>query len=160
MHPNIHTLLYKAEARYLNRGEIDAYKSYTSSLAQRLETYELLRDGEINIFQPIADKLERTYPEQQQMLEKSLKNWLAALRYCAMAMLLDNREFLQRRVLEWLTDTVQAHQTRAIDTSLYQLLQAQMPQILSKEQLALLQPFLDQAAATMLATADLAQLPK
>lgn len=159
MHPNIQTLLYGAESRYLNRGEIEAYKSYTSSLAQRLETYELLRDCEINIFQPIADKLLRTYPEQQQMLEKSLKNWLSALRYCAMAMLLDNQEFLQRRVLEWLTDTVQAHQTRAIDTSLYQLLQAQMQQLLTKEQLALLQPFLSQAATTMLATENLAQLP-
>lgn len=160
MHPNIQTLLYGAEARYLKPGEIEAYKSYTSSLARRLETYELLRDSEINIFQPIADQLLKAYPQQQQMVEKSLKNWLSVVRYCAMAMLQDNPEFLQRRVLEWLTDTVQAHQTRAIDTSLYKLLQAQMSQILAKEQLTLLQPFLAQAAATLLCAEDLAQLPK
>lgn len=160
MHPNIQTLLYGAEARYLKAGEIEAYRSYTSSLAKRLATYELLRDGEIKIFQPIADKLLATYPQEQHTVERSLKNWLSVVRYCAMAMLLDNPEFLQRRVLEWLTDTVQAYQTRAVDESLYKLLQAQMSQLLAEEHLALLQPFLAQAAATLLATPDLAQLPK
>lgn len=160
MNVTIQSLLYDADERYLKSGEIDTFKSYTTSLSQRLETYELLRDKEIAIFQPIANQLLASFPDQQQDLERSLKNWLAVLRYCAIAMLQNNSEFLERRLLEWLTDIVRVHQTQAIDTALYQGLQKQIPQILSNKQYSLLQPFLAQAAASLLITDNLVQLPR
>ncbi len=160
MNTNIQSLLYDADERYLRAAEIGTFKSYTSSLSQRLEAYELLRDKEIAIFQPIANGLLASFPEQQQDLERSLKNWLAVLRYCAMAMLLNNPEFLEWRLLEWLTDLVRVHQTQAIDTALYKALQKQLSQILADKQYSLLQPFLAQAAASLLATENLATLSK
>lgn len=160
MNETIQSLLYDADERYLKAGDIVAFKNYTSSLSQRLETYELLRDKEIVIFQPIANQLLNSFPDQQQDLERSLKNWLAVLRYCAMAMLLNNPEFLERRLLEWLTDIVQVHQIQAIDTALYTALQKQLSQILADKQYSLLQPFLTQAAARLLATNNLVQLHK
>lgn len=158
MNSTIQSLLYDADERYLRAGEVANLKSYTSSLSLRLETYELLRDKEIVIFQPIANQLLSSFPDQQQDLERSLKNWLAVLRYCAMAMLLNNFEFLDRRLLEWLTDIVRVHQTQAIDSALYGLLQKHLPQILADKQYSLLQPFLAQAAARLIP--DLAALPK
>ncbi|WP_009630670.1 phycobilisome protein [Synechocystis sp. PCC 7509] len=160
MNANIQSLLYDADERYLKSGEIGALKSYTSSLSQRLETYELLRDQETTIFQPIANQLLASFPDQQHDLERSLKNWLAVLRYCTMAMLLNNSEFLERRLLEWLTDIVRVHRTQAIDTALYEGLEKQIPQILADNQYSLLQPFLAQAAASLLVTDNLAQLSK
>lgn len=149
MNANIQFLLYDADERYLKSGEIGTFKSYTLSLSQRLEAYELLRDKEIAIFQPIANALIASFPDQQQDLEQSLKNWLAILRYCAMAMLQNNPEFLERRLLEWLTDIVRVHQTQTIDTAVYKALQKQLPQILADKQYSLLQPFLAQAAARL-----------
>jgi len=159
MHPQIKTLLYEAEEHYLKPEEIETFKHHASSLAQRLETYELLREQEVAIFQPVADQLLEVFPqEKQETLERALKHWLSVLRYCTMAMLLNNQEFLQRRLLEWLTDLVQVHQTQAIEMTLYQLLQAHLKQILSDQQLALVQPFLDQAETTLLRASALAQL--
>ena len=155
MNPTIQSLIYDADERYLKAGDIISFKGYTSSLSQRLETYELLRDKEIVIFQPIANQLLASFPDQQQDLERSLKNWLAVLRYCAMAMLLNNPEFLERRLLEWLTDIVRVHQSPAIDTALYKALQKQLPQLLADKQYSLLQPFLAQSAASLLATDNL-----
>jgi Phycobilisome protein len=160
MNSTIQSLLYDADERYLKASDIVAFKGYTSSLAQRLETYEILRDKEIVIFQPIANQLLTSFPDQQQDLERSLKNWLAVLRYCAMAMLLNSPEFLERRLLEWLTDIVRVHQVQAIDTALYKALQKQLPQLLADKQYSLLQPFLAQAAASLLVTDNLAPLPK
>ncbi len=160
MNETIQSLLYDADERYLKAGDIVAFKNYTSSLSQRLETYELLRDEEIVIFQPIANQLLTSFPDQQKDLERSLKNWLAVLRYCAMAMLLNNPEFLERRLLEWLTDIVQVHQIQAIDTALYKALQKQLPQLLADKQYSLLQPFLTQAAASLLVTDNLVPLLK
>jgi len=51
---------------------------------------------------------------------------------------------------------VQAHQTQAIEMSLYQLLHANLKELLSDQQLALVQPFLKQAEDTLLSTGDLA----
>ena len=160
MNETIQSLLYDADERYLKAGDIVAFKNYTSSLSQRLETYELLRDKEIVIFQPIANQLLNSFPDQQQDLERSLKNWLAVLRYCAMAMLLNNPEFLERRLLEWLTDIVRVHQIQAIDTALYKALQKQLPQLLADKQYSLLQPFLTQAGASLLVTDNLVPLHK
>ncbi len=161
MHPEIKALLYEAEENYLKPEEIETFKHYASSLAQRLETYELLRDQEVAIFQPIADQLLKTFPqEKQETLERSLKHWLSVLCYCAMAMLLNNQEFFRRRLLEWLTDLVQAHQTQAIEITLCQLLQVHLKELLSDQQLALVQPFLNQAENTLLGTGNLAQLQR
>jgi len=159
MHPQIKTLLYEAEEHYLKPEEIETFKHHASSLAQRLETYELLREQEVAIFQPVADQLLEVFPqEKQETLERALKHWLSVLRYCTMAMLLNNQEFLQRRLLEWLTDLVQVHQTQAIEMTLYRLLQTQLKELLAKQQLALLQPFLEQAETTLLRASALAQL--
>lgn len=159
MHPEIETLLYKAEEHYLKPLEIKLFRHHATSLSQRLETYEFLRDQEVVIFQPVADQLLEVFPqEKQETLERALKHWLSVLRYCAMAMLLNNQEFLQRRILEWLTDMVQAHQTQAVETRLYKLLQARLKELLSDQQLALIQPFLNQAESTLLGTGILTQL--
>ncbi|MBW4577285.1 MAG: phycobilisome protein [Aphanothece sp. CMT-3BRIN-NPC111] len=159
MHSEIKTLLYEAEEHYLKPAEIETFKHCASFLAQRLETYELLRNQEIAIFQPVADQLLERFPqEKQETLERALKHWLSVLRYCAMAMLLNNQEFLQRRILEWLTDMVQAHQTQEIESALYQLLQKQLKELFTEQQLALVQPFLERAEMTLLRSSALAQL--
>jgi hypothetical protein len=159
MQPEIKTLLYEAEDHYLKPEEIESLKYHASSLAQRLETYELLRDAELAIFQPVADQLLEAFPQKQQEIELALKHWLSVLRYCAMAMLMNNPEFLQRRLLEWLVDLVQVHQMQAIEINLYQLLQAQLQEQLSDQNLALVQPFLAQAEDTLLGRTNLVQLP-
>ena len=161
MYPEIKTLLNQAEQHYLQPEEIKTFKNHVLSISTRLEAYELLRDNELSIFQPIADQLLATFPQDApENLERGLKNWLSVMRYCAMAMLLNNPEFIQRRLLEWLTDLVQVHQTQGIDMTIYQLLQTRLPEFLSSEHLALVQPFLASAEETLLGTGKLAQLPR
>ena len=73
-------------------------------------------------------------------------------------MLQNNSEFLERRLLEWLTDIVRVHQVQAIDSALYNALQKQISSMLTDKQYSLLQPFLAQAAARLVP--DLATLSK
>ncbi len=151
MHPKIEALMEEAENRYLKPEEMEAFKQYAISIAQSLKVYESLRDKEVDIFQPVADRLVKAFPQTEQgILERVLKHWLLVLRYCGMAMLLNDREYLQRRLLDWLKGLVQTHQTAEIEAALYQLLQARLKELLSPQALALLQPFLEQARATLL----------
>lgn len=151
MHHNIETLLEEAETRYLKPEEIEAFKHYAISIAQSLKAYELLRDREVDIFQPIADQLVADFPEiNQEILERSLKNWLLILRSCAMAMLLNDRDYLQSNLLDWLKGIVTTRQTTEIESKIYQLLETRLTVMLAPQAVALLQPFLTQAKATIL----------
>jgi hypothetical protein len=148
---DIDALLYKAEAEYLQQQDLAKFKSQMFSLEQRLKIYELLRENEIEIFQPIANQLLITFPdEDQQKIERALKHWLSVLRYCGMAMLSNNQTYLQHRILEWLPVQIQAHQMESLEHTLFSFLQKRLRKTLSPEQFSLLQPFLEQAKTTLL----------
>ncbi len=150
MHTDLEIVTRKAEQEYLQQPEIDALRQCVGSLQERLEIYQSLRDKEIEIFQPIAEQLLETYSqEDQKLIERALKHWLSAMRYCAMAMLLNNSGFLQHRLLEWLSPVASAHQMESINKTLYGFLLTNLGQILSKKQLTILQPFLEQARVNL-----------
>ncbi|MBE9170843.1 phycobilisome protein [Pleurocapsales cyanobacterium LEGE 06147] len=155
MQSDIETLVHKAEEDYLKQSDIELFRQQAASMQKCLETYECLRDREIAIFQPIVEQLVKTYPQENpQLLEKVLKHWLSVLRYCAMAMLLKNPEYLEYRILEWLSDIVKAHQMQSLESTLYELLFSRLSEVLTKEQLSLLQPFLEQARTALLGTLE------
>lgn len=151
MHPEIEVLLDQAENRFLKAEELTAFKRQAATLAQRLKIYEFLREKEASIFQPVANKLQEAFPdEKQEILERSLKHWLLILRYCAMAMLLNDRDFLEQRLLDWISGLVEAHQTQKIELTICNLLQNRIKEMLSEQARAILQPFLDQAQSILI----------
>ncbi|MFB8798207.1 MAG: phycobilisome protein [Microcoleus sp.] len=151
MHPEIEALLDQAENRFLKAEELTAFKRQAATLSQRLKIYEFLREKEESIFQPVANKLQETFPdEQQETLERALKHWLLVLRYCAMAMLLNDQAFLEQRLLDWLSGIVEAHQTQKIEATICNLLQTRLKELLSEQARAILQPFLDQAQSIII----------
>ena len=103
------------------------------------------------IFQPVADQISVIFPqEKQERLEQVLQQWILILRHSAMAMLLNDSEYLQRRVIDWLSGIVQAHNTQAIDTQVYQLLNTRLNELLSAKAMVFIQPFLEQVKSYLL----------
>lgn len=151
MHSDFERFLQDAEDHYLQHAEIAEFKQHVSTLALRLETYERLRDQELEIWQPIADQIASSGDSPQRQ-EKILEQWIAVLRYSAMAMLLNNPEFLQYRLLEWLTGIVQAHQLTDSGHQLSQLLETRLQDVLSIPQWDLIAPYLAQAQHTLAST--------
>ena len=146
MHPEIEALLDQAETRFLKGEEIIAFKRQAATLAQRLKIYEFLREKEATIFQPVANKLQESFPNQkEETLERSLKHWVLVLRYCAMAMLLNDLDFLEQRLQDWVSGLVEAHQTQKVEATVCNLLETRLKELLSEQARAILQPFLDQA---------------
>ncbi len=153
MHSDFQQFLQDAEDHYLQNAEIAEFKQHVSTLEQRLQTYELLRENELEIWQPVADQLSETCPnESNQRQEKVLQHWISALRYGAMAMLMNRPEFLKYRLLEWLTDVVQAHQLVDLEYQLSQLLEARLKEILTAQQWNLIQPYFVQTQQILMGT--------
>lgn len=151
MQADFEDFFHRSEHHYLQKSEMLLFRRHIEILRQRLTAYEALRNKEIEIFQAVADQLEVACPSaSSQQLSKALGRWIAVMRYCAFAMLLNNPEFLQHRLLEWLTDIVRAHQMQAIEQTLYKILQEQLAQKLPPRQNELINPFLQQAQQTLL----------
>lgn len=146
MYPELQALIHEAEYQYLKASDLNNLSSHVSTLKDRLSAYKIIRDQEIDIFQGIADKLLNSFGAgKTQQIETAIRHWLLVNRYCAMAMLLNNQEFLEHRLLEWLTDIVQASNLSEIENSLYLMLEKQLNQSLSDVQMSYFEPFLTQA---------------
>lgn len=146
MYPELQALIHEAEHQYLQADNLYKLNQEVSTLKDRLTAYKILRDQEISIFQEVADKAVAKLPEEStKKIETSLRHWLLITRYCGMAMLLNNPDFLEHRLLEWLTDVVQAHESQAISSTIYSLLMVKLGDELSEAGLQQIQPFLSQA---------------
>ena len=109
--------------------------------------------------QPIADALQQGTQEPEAKVERSVRHGLMVLRYVAMAMLLDDSAFVQGRLQGWLPEIVQAHDTRALDQQLFQLLDQQLAKVLTPAQINLLKPGLTKARDLLLGTGTSAPAP-
>jgi hypothetical protein len=157
MHPQIEALFDEAETRYLKPEELTLINQYVGSLPARLDVYRTVRDRELEVMQWVADQLQTQLPQESvEALERSLKNALLVLRYCAMGMLLDDEAFVQTRLLRWMTETLKAYDTRAIDEMLYRLLNQRLVQTLSQKQASLFIPQLQKAEIAVLQSTVLA----
>jgi hypothetical protein len=151
MHPQIEALFDEAENRYLKPEELTQISQYVDSLPARLDAYRALRDRELEIMQQVADQLQAAMPQEAiENLERSIKNALLTLRYCAMGMLLNNDSFVKERLLNWLSSTVGVFNTRTIDVALYRLLNQQLAQSLNPAHMTLLAPQLKLAQTVLL----------
>ncbi|MGB8701409.1 MAG: hypothetical protein WCD18_18500, partial [Thermosynechococcaceae cyanobacterium] len=136
---------------YLSDADLNNFQQNIKDLANRVAAYESLRDRELAIVQPAADYLAEEFPStDSRQLERVIKHWLTIFRYAAMAMVLQDSEFLNSRVLEWLPDLAQAYQIRDIELKFYRLLQVQLKSSLSEEHLVLIQPYLEEGYKILL----------
>ena len=146
---DIDLILYKAEAEYLEQQDLANFKGQIFALEKRLQIYEIISSKETEIFQNIANRLASDFPDEPDKIKLALKHWLMVMRYCAMAMLLDNPDYLKYR-LEWLSEQVEAYQTKTIEQKILDLLQKRCQKVLDSEQLSILQPYLKQARNALL----------
>ena len=148
---NLDSLLYQAEEKYLGQKELANFKSQIFSLEKRLQTYEILRAKEADIFEYINSHLANSFPDEpESKLERALKQWLMITRYCGMAMLSENSSYLEQRVLEWLPEQIEAYDLKELEQVLFSYLAKRLKKVLNPEQLAMFQPYLKQAQNALL----------
>ena len=151
MHPQLAAVLNEAENRYLKPEELKLLVQQVASMPERLDTYRNLRDRELEIVQAVADQLQAALPEEpEENLERCLKNALLMLRYCALSLLINDEDLLERRFLSWVSPLAKVYDTKSVDAKLYRLLNQQLAKVLSAKQLSHLSPSLALAQEAML----------
>ncbi|MEM9536244.1 MAG: phycobilisome protein [Cyanobacteria bacterium P01_A01_bin.3] len=147
----LNLLFHAAEESYLQDSDLQTFETLIDSLEDRLNLYEKLRDMEEKLAQRLALNLQEGYPsEPPRRLQLALQNHVLIMRYCSMAMLIDDRDFLKYRLLEWLTEVVAAHDLQEIQNSLYRFMQKRLKKFLSSAERELIDPYLQLTKEMML----------
>ena len=143
MKATLEALFNEPERHYLQPIELDQLSQYINTLSERIETYRQLRDQEIAIMQSVADALEKQLTrEKTETIEQSIKQAALVLRYCAMAMLLDDPKFVEQRLRGWLPLMIDVHHTQAVDRVLYRLFNQRLAELFTVPQQRLITPLL------------------
>ncbi|MBD2177749.1 hypothetical protein H6F42_12580 [Pseudanabaena sp. FACHB-1998] len=151
MIPKIQELINQAQDRYLATDELGQMEGYVTSLPERLKLYKVIRDREIDILQTVADQVASELASvTDEELEAGVKNLILVLRYCSMAMLLNDENFLKERLLNWLEGIMSMRDMRRLNETLYKLLNQVLRQQISPSQLALIQPLITTAQVTLI----------
>jgi len=118
----------------------------------RLQIYKKLRDRDVPILQAVADQVDRELPNADPKdVEKSISSLMLVLRYCAMALLMNNDEaFLKQRILRWLEQVSTAYNLRRINEVIFRYLNQLISQEFSPAELGLLQPLITTAQVTLI----------
>jgi hypothetical protein len=147
----IDSLIYQAEAEYLAQKDLGIFKSQILYLSERLKIYEQIRDQETEIFQHVVNQIANNFPDEpESRVKRAVKHWLMILRYCSMAMLSNDSQYLEQRILEWLPEQIAAYQMQELEQNLYGYLYKRLKKSLDNDQFSILQPYLEQSKNVLL----------
>ena len=145
MNPKLDRFLYLGEEQYLQSSELADYQAYLAELEKKVKVYEIVRDQEVFIFKILATELQEKYPEERShIICEAISQWSLVLKYCCTAMLLDNPEYLESRVENWLKELIQLRAVPQMDEILYDTLVEVLPEVLTDAETAFLKPYLEQ----------------
>jgi Phycobilisome protein len=147
----IDSLIYQAEAEYLAQKDLGIFKSQILYLSERLKIYEQIRDQETEIFQHVVNQIANNFPDEpESRVKRAVKHWLMILRTCAMAMLANDSQYLEQRILAWLPEQIAAYQMQELEQNLYGYLYKRLKKSLDNDQFSILQPYLEQSKNALL----------
>lgn len=144
MNPQTKDLVYQAESRYLELEELKILEGAVKAMPKRLALYKLIRNQELQILQTVADQLDKFTPP---LIENGIKHLLLVMRYAAMAILTDDPNFFQTRLIDWLRQINTQEELRPIASDLYCVLFQTLKKELDSDQMTLIQSYLTEAQA-------------
>ncbi|MGL4499797.1 MAG: phycobilisome protein [Planktothrix sp.] len=117
MFTNLERLSVEVDGRYATPEELDFLKSYFQSFKYRISAYQKIQKNESLIINQIQENLEKMNQNIFMQGSVNLKlKWrsdtIRVLRYSAMALLIDDPEYLRQRLLIWFSTILQAFQVQ------------------------------------------------
>ncbi len=150
MNPKLEALFAEPEKGYLKPEDLNLLSQFVSSLPNRINLYRRLRNEEIALLQPVADALERRFPQESpDKLKRAVQNGMLIVRCVAMAMLTDDAALVTQRLKTWLPELITAFDTLTLDQAMQQLIREQFSGRFTPQEMALLLPGLEAATALL-----------
>jgi len=146
MHTLNHTLernILKADGRYLNPEELQCLEHYIQSYANRLQTYQLLRDNSEKLIVHALRRLAQIHPDLIQHHGPRCKyDMTEVVRYIALSILRDDEVFFKEQMMAWLDTILLAYKRTTHCATAYRYLQEAIA-ALPAQSATLIRPYLE-----------------
>ncbi|MGK7890592.1 MAG: phycobilisome protein [Leptolyngbyaceae cyanobacterium] len=157
-------LVRATESRPATDAELIFLLRYRKVYAKRLSLYKKIEQLEQTIVETTYQKIQLKTPQmlrsrKQDISGKWKQDAMRTLRYCAVAVLLDDADSLREKYLLWFQTVMGALNSRKSCDVTYTVIQEVVQDLLTAEEWTMLAPMLQLAQAT-LGTADTTQLTK
>lgn len=141
-------LSLETDGRYATDEELSFLSEYTRSYSLRLQTYQKLQAAETTIVQQVLAKLRSLDPSLlrsngEDVSGKWKRDTIRVLRYSAIAMLLNDSDTLQERLLFWMQTVMRAFAAQRSCNVTYEIMQEVIKQHLSPTQASIFCPILE-----------------
>lgn len=141
-------LAIEVDGRYATDSELQFIIQYGQSYRARMGTYAKLQGLEATIVQTVYQKMRSLDPSlfmsgKEDVSAKWKRDTLRVLRYSAVAMLLDDPDGLQERLLFWLQTIMRAFGAQRSCNITYEVMQEVVRQHLSAAEATLFCPILE-----------------
>ncbi|NEQ95625.1 MAG: phycobilisome protein [Cyanothece sp. SIO2G6] len=148
------SLVQATESRYATDDELIFLLHYRKFYAKRLSLYKKIERLERSIIETTYREIQKKVPQilrnrKQDISKKWKQDTLRTIRYCAMAVLLDDPENLRERYLLWFQTIMGAFNSRQSCDVTYSIMQEVVRELFTTEELELLVPILQLVQDTL-----------
>ncbi|MEO1623259.1 MAG: phycobilisome protein [Cyanobacteria bacterium J06632_3] len=151
----LNTLAQEADGRFATDAELMFLQNYLRTARLRFSAYQKIQAAESKIIQQVQEKLEAMDPSmvlkmpKADMSHKWRRDSSWALRYSAQALLIDDQDSLQERLLYWFQTMMRAFKVERSYNATYIVMQDIVKQYLSAEETELFIPILELVRSTL-----------
>ncbi|MEL6136881.1 MAG: phycobilisome protein [Cyanobacteria bacterium J06628_6] len=150
----LNTLAQEADGRYATDAELMFLQNYLRTARLRFSTYQKVQAAEPKIIQQVKQKLEAIDPSllkhgNTDLSAKWQRDAVRCLRYAAQALLIDDQESLEERMLLWFQTMMRAFKAERSCNATYVIMQDVVKQYLSAEEAELFCPILELTRSTL-----------
>jgi hypothetical protein len=138
------------ECAYLQDSDLFSLDQYVSGFADRLKTYELLRDNAEKIANGALELLARDYPALMNKRGDRCKYDISeVLRYMATSILRNDEQYFRDQMVDWLNTILASYQVTTECASAYSHLYEVISQVLPAKCAAMAKPYTDMLVLTL-----------
>jgi len=149
MNPAITKILDDSAARYLTEGEKKALLDFAEILPRRLQVSDMIQKMEDSVLRKTVEMVRAAYPDfftkyHDMASERGIRDMGHVLRYSVLAMICDDDQLQEDRLLTWLARIFAGLNftpefNREVYTTLRDLIQQQLPE----DAYAMMEPYLN-----------------
>ncbi|MCJ2541709.1 phycobilisome protein [Thermostichus vulcanus] len=140
-------LLQNAEGRYLHPNELKSLHDYVEGIPKRVRIYQVLQSKESELLDRVIEKFQPMLPNLTRRhgvlaWERCRRDLSMVWRYCCMAMLLNDEDYLRDKLLYWLETILKSFKMRDECKPAYKLMLDSLPYVFGSEESEMIRPYL------------------
>jgi len=146
MNSSVAELMQQSEGRYLRPDELKTLQGYVEGIPKRVRLYQVLQAKEQELVERVMEKFQAMMPHLPRQhghlaWERCRRDLSMVWRYCCLAMLLNDEDYLRDKLLYWLETILKSFKMRDQCQPAYKLMLDSLSAVFGPEASEAIRPY-------------------